>query len=164
MRKVVGLGLIMILLALSICACQGGNTEKPDEPDKSVAGKQDSQNTDKPQANIEADGNSTDANPESNGDMEQQSKQEPQTQADETFPSGTAIADEPYTPVSIHLLTTEEMESIVDQLIKLGYLNEKPASEKEFGDALRKFQTDNKLASSGEIDADTLKAINNSGK
>lgn len=70
-----------------------------------------------------------------------------------------SAADEPYSQVNIKLLTIEEMDALIAELIKLEYLQQKPSNEEELRDALRQFQSDHDLAPSGEIDTDTLDLI-----
>ncbi|HBK53315.1 peptidoglycan-binding domain-containing protein [Syntrophomonas wolfei] len=67
--------------------------------------------------------------------------------------------EEPYTRVNIQLLTVEELDAVVEELIKQDYLQQKPATEEELGNALSRFQSDHNLTPTGQVDAATLELI-----
>ncbi len=69
--------------------------------------------------------------------------------------------DEPYTQVNIQLLTIEELDAVIEALIKLGYLQQKPANEEELSNALVRFQGEHNLTPSGKLDDVTLQLILN---
>lgn len=63
-------------------------------------------------------------------------------------------------PVSIQLLSQEDIEFIVKQLIKLGYLKGPAQNEADFQSAIRDFQRDHSLPITGKLDAQTRELIN----
>jgi len=67
--------------------------------------------------------------------------------------------DEPYSRVNIQLLTIEELDAVIAELIKQEYLQKKPANEEELSNALSQFQSDHNLTPTGQVDAATLKLI-----
>ncbi|MDD3879939.1 MAG: peptidoglycan-binding domain-containing protein [Syntrophomonas sp.] len=73
--------------------------------------------------------------------------------------SHVSSVDEPYSRVNIQLLTVEELDAVIAELIKQDYLQQKPANEEELSNALSQFQSDHNLTPSGKIDAATLKII-----
>lgn len=60
---------------------------------------------------------------------------------------------------SFQFLSGEELDKIVEQLIKTGYLTEKPADQSTFAAALRNFQHDNELPVTGQLDLATTEKI-----
>jgi hypothetical protein len=62
-------------------------------------------------------------------------------------------------PVSIELLSMEEIELIMKSLIELGYLEGPVNSDKDFADALRAFQKDNSLLITGKLDSQTRELL-----
>jgi len=73
--------------------------------------------------------------------------------------SRVSSVDEPYSRVNIQLLTIEELDAVIAELIKQEYLQQKPANEEELSNALSQFQSDHNLTPSGKVDAATLKLI-----
>ena len=61
----------------------------------------------------------------------------------------------------IQLLTEEDIQLAVNQLVKLGYLPSTKITENDFRAALTKFQTAQKLNPSGLLDKDTLNQMQN---
>jgi len=66
-----------------------------------------------------------------------------------------------YNPAVIQLLTEDELQFAVHQLVKLGYLAGTKVTENDFRAALTKFQTAQNLKPSGLLDKDTLAQMKN---
>lgn len=71
------------------------------------------------------------------------------------YSSGTGS----YTPTKIYFITEDDFKKAVNQLIKLGYLNENSSNETSFKAALSQFQKDQELKSSGQLDAETIERL-----
>lgn len=67
-------------------------------------------------------------------------------------------------PVSIELLSSDDMDNIINQLVAQGYLTQKTRNESEFKQALSAYQTDNNLQVTGELDRETLSLLFNNHK
>lgn len=59
----------------------------------------------------------------------------------------------------IHFISEEEAKLINEKLIKLGYLKEPAKDAKEFGDAVYRFQQDEKIPGSGDINPETFERL-----
>jgi N-acetyl-anhydromuramyl-L-alanine amidase AmpD len=66
--------------------------------------------------------------------------------------------------VSIELLSSDDMDNIINQLVAQGYLTQKTRNESEFKQALSAYQTDNNLQVTGELDRETLCLLFNNQK
>lgn len=62
-------------------------------------------------------------------------------------------------PATIQLLTEEDLQKAVNQLVKLGYLSETKVTESDFNAALIQFQNAQKLRPSGLLDKETLNSL-----
>ncbi|PKM77414.1 MAG: hypothetical protein CVU90_07290 [Firmicutes bacterium HGW-Firmicutes-15] len=65
-------------------------------------------------------------------------------------------------PATIQLLTEEDLQMAVNQLVKLGYLSGNKVTENDFNEALIQFQNAQKLSPSGFLDKETLKILSSS--
>lgn len=66
----------------------------------------------------------------------------------------------PYVPdYNIHFLNEDEASMISDKLIKLGYLKAPAKDNKEFTDAVYRFQQDEKICCSGKINPETFERL-----
>jgi hypothetical protein len=65
------------------------------------------------------------------------------------------------TIITYQLVTDEQMDYIIENLIEGGYLSEQPQDEYTFRSALQNFQKDRGLVANGELDAGTLEALLN---
>ncbi len=62
-------------------------------------------------------------------------------------------------PATIQLLTEEDLQTAVKQLLKLGYLSGTKVTESDFNAALIQFQNAQKLRPSGLLDKETLNSL-----
>ncbi|MDD3363684.1 MAG: peptidoglycan-binding domain-containing protein [Syntrophomonas sp.] len=63
-------------------------------------------------------------------------------------------------PAVIQLLTEEDLQMALNQLVKLGYLSGTKVTENDFNAALTQFQNAQKLRPSGVLDRETLNSLN----
>lgn len=59
----------------------------------------------------------------------------------------------------IHFLSEDEAKLVNEKLIKLGYLKEPAKNDKEFADAIYRFQQDEKIGGSGDINPETFNRL-----
>lgn len=88
---------------------------------------------------------------------EPQSPQEPEQSR---APVLDKVTNDDWEPVSIQLLSQEEIEFIVKQLIELGYLKGPAQNEADFQSAIRDFQRDHSLPITGKLDGQTRELLN----
>lgn len=62
--------------------------------------------------------------------------------------------------VSIELLSADDMDNIMNQLVAQGYLTKKTRIESEFKQALSAYQSDHNLQITGKLDKETLSSLN----
>jgi len=74
-------------------------------------------------------------------------------------PVGPQDAADYRKPVSIKIISEKEMDIICANLIKMGYLSASGFSEAEFKAAVTKFQTDNNLKATSNLDSETLELL-----
>lgn len=86
----------------------------------------------------------------------------------ETTSGDSLVSTAPVTnPVSykpdyrIHFLSEEEARIANEKLIKLGYLKAPAKDAKEFADAIYRFQQDEKIEGSGDINPETFERLRN---
>jgi hypothetical protein len=82
----------------------------------------------------------------------------PQEPIEPQPPTMEEVTYEGWEPVSIQLLSQEEIESIIKQLQESGYLKEN-SNEADFQNAIRDFQRDNSLPVTGKLDAQTRELL-----